>query len=401
MSLANRSTDIELEPLAPASRWAVPSVVITCAIASLCYAGAVSLAALFLYVLPGVLIGAFTSMAGLRSGPWWRGAVFGVLVGLAWAETINIVGGDADGPIARSTFAAAAATAIAVALLSSPVPAAFLIPIAAIVLESAVLGAAGEVSVVALVTTASALVALGIVENRRRRWLVPHSFRAATALLLAVMTLAAGVILLTQQAIHVGQPLVVDANSVNPAVRPPWEPPPPPPAPTPTPTASPTATPTASPTATPTVKPTPTPSPSPTKAPVPPESQDSFVLPLLVRIFLLLLLLALIAFVTWRLIRWWRLRQLRARLRSGTPAEQVVGAWLWTRNRLQARGLPLDPRISPDLIDESTLLALLTPAAQAGMHDLAQLVSDAAFAGDPHTLDPEAAWAAADRALAT
>ena len=119
------------------------------------------------------------------------------------------------------------------------------------------------------------------------------------------------------------------------------------------------------------------------------------------RLLLLLLVLAILAFVTWRLIRWWKLRQLRARLRSGTPAEQVVGAWLWTRNRLQARGLPLDPRISPDLIEESELLALLTPAAQAGLHDLAQLVNDAAFAGGSRTFDPEAAWEAADRALAT
>ena len=124
-------------------------------------------------------------------------------------------------------------------------------------------------------------------------------------------------------------------------------------------------------------------------------------MPVLVRILLLLLVLAVLAFVTWRLMRWWKLRQLKARLRSGTPSEQVVGAWLWTRNRLQARGLPLDPRISPDLIEESTLLALLTPAAQAGMHDLAQLVSDAAFAGGARSFDPEAAWEAADRALTT
>ena len=43
-------------------------------------------------------------------------------------------------------------------------------------------------------------------------------------------------------------------------------------------------------------------------------------------------------------------RRVRRRLAAGTAAEQVTGAWAWTRMRLEACRLPLGVDVSPDVV---------------------------------------------------
>ena len=51
-------------------------------------------------------LAAVVAVSARGPGPGWLGAGIGSAVGLGWAEVVNLLGGDASGPIARSTFAA-------------------------------------------------------------------------------------------------------------------------------------------------------------------------------------------------------------------------------------------------------------------------------------------------------
>jgi hypothetical protein len=112
-------------------------------------------------------------------------------------------------------------------------------------------------------------------------------------------------------------------------------------------------------------------------------------------------------------------RRVRRRLLAGAPADQVTGAWAWTRMRLEACRLPLSVDISPDMVVAGRALLAgelkLVPeeVAKHGyptdgvptdvytpLQALAAATTTAAFAREHSLGAPEvaAAWTAADKA---
>lgn len=134
----------------------------------------------------------------------------------------------------------------------------------------------------------------------------------------------------------------------------------------------------------PTPSPTPTPTPSPSPSEKPDHEQDSpNLLRWLAPLFALLLLLGWPVFVRWRR------DGVRAGLRTGSPDEQVTGAWTYTRSALQRLGAPLDPMVS-------AASYAADPATPPALHDLAAAVETAMYA--PESVEParaNRAWQAA------
>ena len=135
---------------------------------------------------------------------------------------------------------------------------------------------------------------------------------------------------------------------------------------------------------------------------------------------LLLVLLILAVLIAARLLStrfaWGRVRR---RLAAGAPADQITGAWAWTRMRLEACRLPLSVDLSPDLVvARHALLAgeLKLVAEELAEHGyptadvptdvytplqaLAATTTTAAFAREQSLGAPEVAdaWTAADKA---
>src|SRR4051794_33939464 len=104
----------------------VIAVTVSCLVAGLTYSGAVTTLALIAFVLPGVLLAAASTTRASRLSAW-GGLLAGGAVALAWGEVVNLVSGDGNGPAARSTFAAALFTAVALAAAAGPAPAGFLL----------------------------------------------------------------------------------------------------------------------------------------------------------------------------------------------------------------------------------------------------------------------------------
>jgi len=402
----------------PTSAGTFLAAVLTCAFASLTFAGAVTMLALTVFVLVGVVVGALAARLGRGHGRWWRGAIIGSTVGLAWAEFVNVIGGDFNGPIAKSTFTAAAATAFAVMLLESVSPAMFLIPVSSIVLAAMILGAGGEVAPPTLAAVVSAVVTLGLVEKERRRWVSPVSILMSTVALCTGLVLVALAVMLTQQAVHPGPGTVADANSVDPAIIPPWQiipggnvtpTPSPSPSPTTNPTTSPNTSPSSSPTSSPTTSPTTSPSSSPSTSPSssasasppppPPPPVEQQRIPWWVWVLLVIaLILIVLAFLWWRRRRRWAL--LRRRLSSGSPRQRTIGAWLWTRSRLEHRRVPLEGDVSPDALDDYQFSYAVSGTVATELRSLARLTTRAAFDSTPITdEDADEAWQHADQAL--
>ncbi len=119
---------------------------------------------------------------------------------------------------------------------------------------------------------------------------------------------------------------------------------------------------------TPTPSPTPTPTPSPSPSEKPDHEQDS---PNLLR--WLAPLSALLLLLGWPVFVRWRRDGVRAGLRTGSPDEQVTGAWTYTRSALQRLGAPLDPTVS-------AASYAADPATPSALQDLAAAVETAMYA---------------------
>ena len=356
-------------------------VLLTCATAAMSFAGAVTLPALLTFVLPGVAVGALASARGVLTGHWLQGLCFGSAAGLVWAEVVNLVGGDLSGPIARSTLITAAGTAAALGLAACPAPAAFLAPVAGIVLGAVLLGSAGEVAYVAVATAIAAMLALAWLESEGRKWLVaPRAVGAVVALTL--FSGGASVVALTlQHQLDTNATVVVAPGLALPTLRPPWD------TSSPTPTPTPTASSPAAQTPTSTI----TPSPAPAG-----DVNSAWLMWALAVFAVGLLTLGLLILARWLWVRWaWS--RLRRRLRRGTPEAQVIGAWWWAKYRLAYHGVALTASIPPGE-GASTASSPLPPSARAAFQALSELTSLAAFA-KAATLDAataDDAWRMAD-----
>ena len=127
------------------------AVIVTCLLAAMTNAGAVTVFGFVAFVLPGVVAAAvFGSFLAARRKSGAALILGGVLI-LGWSELVNISGGSADGPVARATFAAAGWTLGGVVVARSGSPAFFLVTVAGSVCSALLLGAGGEARSVAVV----------------------------------------------------------------------------------------------------------------------------------------------------------------------------------------------------------------------------------------------------------
>ncbi len=370
----------------------------TCLVAAVAYSGAVTIWAVCLFVLPGVAVAALLAspLAARRMSGMAIGVVGALLLG--WAELTNIWTGTANGPVARSTVFAAGFTLITVVLAHSRWPALFLIGVAGVVLGAVVLGAAGEVEVVVVAAAVCAALTLGWIERSQRNWSAPP--RRETALV--VLSLLAGVVsvgvVLLQAQKDSRRPALVAQSREYPGIKPPWT--------DPLGKASPTRSAQRHPSR---VAQHPASSaPKPTTAPVTAahnpvsaqKSPRSRVLPdVLIGILLLLLVLALIIAARLLATRFaWR--RVRRRLAAGAPADQITGAWAWTRMRLEACRLPLAVDVSPDVVGSRRVRNAVPGNVYTPLKALAAATTTAAFSSKQSlgAAEAAAAWTAAGRA---
>lgn len=374
---------------------------VCCVVAALSYSGAVTLAALFTFVLPAiVLVAAMTAGAARLS--LRLAAASGLVAALGVAEIVNLVSGTADGPAARSTFAAAAFTVLAVAAVLGPAPVLFAAAVVGVVVGALGLGAGAEVAPVAVATAVVTVVALAVVEAQDRRWTRRSpQLTAVTVIALLVGALVATIALQADRRLG-GDPAVFAPGAVQQTIRPPQVLGDPTPPPTPTATATSTAHPT--PTHTPhqmhTAHLTPTNTAHPTAkvnngAP-PPSSESAFPLRtiwLAVLMLVLALLLCGALRILWVALAW---RLLRRRLRRGSGREQVAGAWVWSMRRLRAAGWPMPPSLSADAVGAGQGTAELPRAVRRALRQVAGATVNAVYAPPVEDHDPGIAWAAAD-----
>jgi hypothetical protein len=118
---------------------------------------------------------------------------------------------------------------------------------------------------------------------------------------------------------------------------------------------------------------------------------------------IVVILLVLVALIVARLLStrlaW---RRVRRRLAAGVPADQVTGAWAWTRMRLEACRLPLAVEVSPDSVAAGRAAADLPAEVFMPLRELAEATTTAAFAHEQLITGAVAAsWAAAGRAEAS
>ena len=355
------------------------AVVITALMASLSYAGAVRLQALGLFILPTVVTTALLCVRMSRRRHPAAVAAVGAFVALGGAEIVNVVSGLSYGPAARSSFAAAGGTALAVAAARSRYAALFLLAVLEIVGGAFALGAGGEVEYVAVATGACALVALVRLDAGRARWSGP-SRMAGSVIAGLLVVIGVGVVAVTLQDEHVTRrPAVLFPAVTDQAVHPFWHehavsPPPK--------QRSKAAAPA-----------------GPTAAPRALSHRPEWLSPLLVAVGALLCVLALLVVVRLLIVRraWQRLR---VRLSSGDPNAAAVGAWTWLRTSLTAarRQLPMD--LPPERATEG---AAAVPAAFVEqLASLGAVAALGAFAVSQSVTasDAAASWEAADAVVA-
>jgi hypothetical protein len=348
------------------------SVVACCVTAALAYSGAVTLLAMLAYLLPAVVVTAAVTFR--TAGASVRAAAFvGLGLSLALAEVVNLVSGTGNGPAARSTFTAAAFTALAVALVTSRRPALFLVGVAGVVVGALALGAGAEVAPVAVGTAVVSVVALGVVESSSRRW--TERSRGLVVLLVAALLVGVAVAVVALQADRErgeAAPAVLAPGAVAATIRPPQalgDPDPLSATPTPTPTRE---------------------SPSPV-----PESAAPDVS--VVWTWLGLLLLALVVLVVGRLgCVWLRWRLLRRRLRRGAPADRVAGAWQWSVRRLRAAGWPVPASLSADRAASAAEVGGLPRIVRPAFRRVAVATVDVVYAPPGNATDDDEVWRDAD-----
>lgn len=344
-----------------------------CAVAALSYSGAVTPTALLAFVLPAVvLVTVVTAMVGRLS--LRLATVSGLLAALTVAEIVNLVSGTAHGPAARSTFAAAVFTVLAVSAALSPWPALFSAGVVGVVVGALGLGAGAEVGSVAVATAVVTVVGIAVLEARDRQWPSrPPQLTTVVVLAVVVGALVATVALRADRLID-GAPDVLAPGAVQPTIMPPpilgdQNPP------TPTPSANP---------------------PSRVDSDSTPPMEP--VMPLGTFWFLVLggvltLCLCLALRTLWVALAW---RLLRRRLRRGSGAAQVAGAWVWSTRRLRSAGWPMPPALSADAVGAGEGLADLPRNVRSALREVAQSTVDAWYAPPVEGVDPATAWSAAD-----
>jgi len=375
------------------------AVTVTCLVAAVTYAGAVTTWAMGVFVLPGVAGAALlASLLAARRMPGMAIVIVGALV-LGWAELANIWTGTANGPAARSTAFAAGWTVIAVVLAHSRWPALFLVGVAGVVDGALVLGAGGEVRVVAVAAAVCAALTLGWIERSRRNWTArPRRGFALVLLSLLAGAAAAGAVLLQAQK-DPRHPELVAQGRLYPGIKPTWTDPLGTAAqqrtnPKPKTEASHPKSHTPHHTSTPTAK----------HATLPHHHTPRSRVWLYVLAGILLFLLAVALIIAARLLAtrfaW---RRVRRRLAAGEHADQVTGAWAWTRMRLDACRLPLAVDASPDSVAGGRAAEDLPADVFTPLRELATATTAAAFAYEQSIGRGEvsAAWRAAGQADAS
>ena len=373
------------------------AVAVTCLVAAVTYAGAVTTWAMGLFVLPGVVVAALlASLLAARRMSGMAIGVVGALV-LGWAELANIWTGTANGPAARSTLFAAGWTLIAVVLAHSRWPALFLVGVAGVVVGALVLGAAGEVRIVVVAGAVCAALTLGWIERSHRNWAAPPRRGIALVLLSLLAGAAAiGAVLLQAQK-DPRHPALFAQGRDYPGIKPAWT--------DPLATASRSLGTTAAAgsqskpqTTPPTSKPAAKQAAPSNHAPVRKHTSRSIWFYAAAAILLVVLVLA--ALIAGRLLftrlAW---RRMRRRLAGGAPADQVTGAWAWTRMRLEACRLPLAVDVSPDLVVAGRAADDVPAGVDTPLRMLAAATTKAAFSSDqsPSAREVAAAWRAAGR----
>lgn len=364
----------------------------TCLVAAVTYAGAVTTRALLWFVLPGVAIAAAAAWRLAARPTPWTALIVGAPLILGWSELVNIWSGASEGPAARSTFVAAGCTLLAVLAAGSPRPALFLLPVTGIVFGALALGAGGEVRLVAVATVVCAAGALGWIEQSRHRWSTqPRLGVALVVVSLIVGAAAAGAVVLQAQHDQ-RQSLLLARSQIDPAIKPAW--------------TDPFAG---------IVKTHPRrhqrlarqplraqrPRSSATRTSAPGSTATWPHMWLIVVVALGGLMLALlIASIHRALAARLGWRRLRRRLASGTAVEQVSGAWIWARLRLEACHLPLSSDVSPDVLAASAPTDDMPTGVLVHLRALATTTTAAAFTQNRSVTMTEAAgaWRMARRA---
>lgn len=415
---------------------------ITCLVACVSYVGVITTGALLTLLLPATA--AVALVGGRLRHSTLPGLIIVAVLSFLAGQVVNLLSGEFQGPAARGTFLAAAASGIAMVLSGSRMPALMLVPIGGVVVGALVLGAGGQVQLVAIVTAGLALLALAAVERESRAMVEPQrasaSFLLAFLLVTFVGVFAAlfhgqydtriasaplrttinesvrppGLVSLPSKArdkareelqrsrlpvvgedVPVATPSPTRADPTRPAVPAPVRP-----------TASATVRPTASapvrPTASAPARPIASDPAFPATADplLPAGNQDSSpsLLWWLLLLIPLLLLLLLIGRLLWSSLSWRRHYRLIRRAHAGAG-----GAWLWTVAHLVRVGLAPPPHDSPDRIADGHLEGVAGPL-QESVRALALVVTPAVFApamvggGDEHDSTWDLARQAADEA---
>lgn len=347
-----------------------------CVVAALSYSGAVTMVALLAFVLPAIVLVTAVTAGVARLSPRLA-LVAGLAAALGVAELVNLVSGTANGPAARSTFAATTCAVLAVAAVLGPAPALFLVGVLGVVVGALGLGAGAEVAPVAVATAVVTVIALGVVEAQKRRWTRrPPQLTTVVGLALVVGVLVAIVAVQAERRLP-GEPDVLAPGAVQPTIRPPQLLGDPDPRPTATPTPS--------------VDPTPGTDAGATPSSDPPVPLRTIWLA--VALVVLALLLGLALRMVWVTLAW---RLLRRRLRRGSMSEQVAGAWVWSTRRLRAAGWGMPPSLSPDAVAAGEGILDTPRAVRSALRQVARSTVDAVFAPQAGEHDPEVVWSAAD-----
>ena len=364
------------------------AVIVTCLVAALTYAGAVTTWAMGLFVLPGVAAaGLLATFLAARRMPGMAIGVVGALV-LGWAELANIWTGTANGPAARSTAFAAAWTVIAVVLAHTRWPALFLAGVAGVVSGALVLGAAGEVRIVVVAAAVLGALTLGWIERSQRNWTAPPRRGVALVVLSLLAGAAATGAVLLQAEKDPRDPALTLQGREYPGIKPAWSDP-----------LGGTAAPAKSHNLSDASKPPPEQATRSQPATAQEHSSRSIWLLVVAAIVLVLLVLAALLAVRLLVTRFAWLRA-RRRLATGAPPDQVIGAWAWTRMRLEACRLPLGVDLSPDVVVAGRAMDDVPAGVSTPLRALAAATTRAAFSHEQSLSAAEvaAAWRAAGRA---
>jgi hypothetical protein len=251
------------------------------------------------------------------------------------------------------------------------------------------LGAAGEVRIVVIAAAVCAALTLGSIEHSRRNWTAPPRRSIALVLLSLLAGAAATGAVLLQAQKDPRHPALVAQGRNYPRIKPAWT--------DPLGTASKSLARTAA------ARPHPklhTGTNTPTSHPAHIRKHTSRSIWLYVAAAIMLFVLVLIALIAARLLytrfAW---RRLRRRLAAGTPVDEVIGAWAWTRMRLEACRLPLALDVSPDVVVAQPGVNEVPEGVYTPLRSLAVTTTKAAFSQEQSLGRAEvaAAWRAAGK----